>query len=87
MIVEQVERMCDAGDVEVRLIEPRDEYDKALVGLMHKDGRWQAVYDVSSVVEVMMIINEDWDAPQVAEWLAKNVASTVVLLDVDGGEA
>ncbi len=82
MKVKIVEEMCGAAGVEVRLIEPRSEYDAAVVGLLHKDGRWQAAYDVAKVVETMSEINPEWDSPTLAEWLSHNVASVVVLLDV-----
>jgi hypothetical protein len=54
----------------MRLLDPRDEFDKCVVGVLYDADR--AVYDTELVLETFMRINE-WSYEEALEWFEYNV--------------
>lgn len=54
----------------MRLLDPREEFDKCVVGVLYDDDL--AVYDTELVLETFMRINE-WSYEEALEWFEYNV--------------
>tara|TARA_R100001594_G_scaffold128660_2_gene166996 strand:+ start:190 stop:435 length:246 start_codon:yes stop_codon:yes gene_type:complete len=81
VVAEQVELMCNAAGIEVRVVEPRSEFDPAMVGVVFKNGQWMAAYNAIDLAEAMASSQPEWDDEDVSEWLAYNMDSLVALVD------
>lgn len=54
------------------LLEPRDQYDQALIGLAHRDGRAVAAYDTERVLDILQDMN-GWERDEAMEWFEFNM--------------
>lgn len=64
-------------EAEALLLEPRDTFDRALIGITEGLGQDVAVYDVAKCVAALMDMN-GWDHDEALEWFDYNTVSAYV---------
>ena len=57
------------------LLEPRDTYDRAIVGVASRSGEVFVIYSNRQIVEALMEV-ESWSEEDSTEWLLYNVLGT-----------
>ena len=57
------------------LLEPRDTYDRAIVGVASRSGEVFVIYSNRQIVEALMEV-ESWAEEDSTEWLLYNVLGT-----------
>jgi hypothetical protein len=61
------------ADSEAILLEPRDVFDSAILGIMERDGDVVAVYSIDLILDALQKQNGSWDRDDALEWYGFNM--------------